>query len=153
VQGVFAPLEGRALGGVRTKLVDQKGFVAFCNQRDMEVLIGMALPGTYCSWAEEAYVGPEDEEWFGLCCDEEDLLDDLYEREMMLRAQVPGGVLTTELDIARRVHLTKNDDHEELFVLLGDYEPETGMFPDRRFETLERRWIRSERRRVRWARI
>jgi hypothetical protein len=153
VQSVFAPLEGRALNGVRTKLIDQKGFVGFCNQRDLEVLLGMALPGTYCPWAEEEYVGPEDEGWFGLCCDDEDLLDDLYEREMLLRAQVPGGVITTDYDIERRVHLDKNDDHEELFVLLGDYDMETGMFPDQRFETLERRWIRSERRRVRWNRI
>lgn len=152
VQGLYLPLPGRALGGVRAKFVDQRGFVTFCNQRDLEVMLGLGTPGRYCVWAEVEYVSPEDEEWHGFCCDDEDLYDDLFEREMFLRAQIPGGVIPTTCDINRLVHLSKNNDCEELFVMLGDYDPETGMFPDPRFETLERRWMRSERRMVRWER-
>ena len=65
VQGLYMPVGGRALGGVRAKLTDQKGFVTFCNQRDLEVLLGDAAPGTYCAWNETEYVGPDDENWFG----------------------------------------------------------------------------------------
>jgi len=152
VQSLYLPLHGRAIGGVRTKLVDQKGFVTFCNQRDLEVMLGVGRPSEYCIWAGDEYVAPDDERWCGFCCDDEDLRDDLFEREMFLRAQMPSGVLSSNLDIERCVHLEKGDDFEELHVLLGDMDFDTGMFPDSRFETLERRWMRSERRRVRWER-
>ena len=165
VHGLYWPVAGRTIGGIRAKLIDQKGFVTFCNQRDLEVLLGMARPGDYCAWAGQDYVAPDDEDWCGLCCDDEDLLDDLYDRELMWRAQT-GGVLTPTIEVVlpsgetqvqyveikRGVHLEKSDDHEELFVLLGDFDQETGMYPDTRFETLERRWMRSERKRVRWNR-
>jgi hypothetical protein len=39
---------------------------------------------------------------------------------------------------------------EELLVFFSDVDPDTGLFPDPRFETLHWRWIRAERRRVRW---
>lgn len=152
VQGFYLPIHGRALGGIRAKFTDQKGFVAFCNQRDLEVLLGIGVPGKYCAWAGAEYVGPDYEEWFGFCCDEEDLKDDLFERELFLRAQLAGGVLTTDCVVERRVHLSKNNDHEELFVVVQDFDPETGIFPDLRFETLERRWARAERSRLRWER-
>jgi hypothetical protein len=150
VQGVYLPLPGRALGGVRTKLVDQKGFVTFCNQRDLEVMLGLAAPGDYCPWSGGEYAGPDYEEWIGFCADEDDLLDDLFERELYLRAHTQSGVLSGAYDIERRVHLGKNNDCEDVFVLVGDYDFDTGLFPDVRFETVERRWSRAERRRVRW---
>ena len=152
IQGLYAPIDSRMLGGVRAKLVDQRNFITFCNQRDLEVLLGLGAPGNYCPWLDEDYRGPNEIDWYGFCCDEDDLLDDLFEREMFLRASTPGGVLSPSFDIERRVHLSETSDCEELFVLLGDMDPETGLFPDTRFETLERRWIRSERRRVRWER-
>lgn len=152
VQGLYMPISGRALGGIRVKLMDQKGFITFCNQRDFEVLAGMAAPGDPIRWREDEYVGPEDRDWFGLCCDEEDLLDDLYERELFLRAELPGGLLVPGMETERRVHTSAGNDCEELYIVTQDYDPETGLFPDSRFETLERRWIRSERRRVRWDR-
>jgi len=156
IQGLYLPLKSRAIGGIRAKLVDQKGYVTFCNQRDLEVLLGVGTPGRYCNWSGQHYVDPDDPEWFGFCCDEEDLLDDLYEREILLRAQSvhTGGILypTPDFDINRRVHLGKNNDVEDHFVLVQDIDPETGFFPDTRFETLQRRWIRSERVRIRWER-
>lgn len=152
VQGLYAPINGRALGGIRVKLMDQKGFVTFCNQRDFEVLVGLAKPGDPIHWREDEYVGPDDRDWFGFCCDEDDLLDDLYERELFLRAELPGGLLVPGMETERRVHLTAGNDCEELYIVTQDYDPVSGLFPDTRFETLERRWIRSERRRVRWDR-
>ncbi len=154
IQGIFLPVSTRALGGVRIRLVDQKNFVTFCNQRDLEILLGIGTPGEACIWSGGRYYGPDEPEWCGFCCDEEDLQDDLFEREMFLRAQVPGGVLVAapEFDIQRRVHLSKGSDVEDVFVLLHDMDPETWMFPDTRLETVERRWMRSERVRVRWER-
>lgn len=154
IHGLFSPLPGRAIGGVRIKLVDQKEFVTFCNQRDFEVLLGMGVPGRLCPWLDAPYVSWDDPEWCGFCCDDEDLLDDLYEREMLLRGFMPPpGVLIPGYDIERKVHLDKNRDTTELFVLLGDVDPETGLFPDTRFATVERRWMRAERAPVRWEKM
>lgn len=153
VQGLYLPVAGRALGGIRAKVIDQKGFVSFCNQRDLEVMLGVAMPGQYCLWSGSEYLDPIDPNWFGFCCDDEDLLDDLFEREMFLRVQSPSGVLHSPLDIERRVHLDKQNDVEETYVFMQDCDPETGLFPDARFETLTRRWIRSERSKVRWERL
>lgn len=153
VQGLYQPVRGRVLGGVRAKLTDQKGFITFCNQRDLEVMLGMASPGDDCLWTDTEYVSHADRNWLGFCCDEDDLLDDLFEQEMFLRTHAPGGILYPGLEFERRVHVGHNNDCEELFSLFTDVDPDTGFFPDRRFETLERRWTRSERRRVRWERI
>jgi hypothetical protein len=150
VENIYLPVPGRAIGGIRAKVRDQKGFISFCNQRDLEVLLGYAKPGELCPWLDDGYVGWWDTDWVGLACDDEDLRDDLYEREWMWRSQLPLGVLTPDCEIARRVHLGHHYDVEDLFVLLGDVAPETGEMPDTRFETLERRWMRAERMRVRW---
>lgn len=153
IQSAYAPIPGRRLGGVRVKLIDTKGFVSFCNQRDLEVLLGIGEPGRWCAWAGEEYVAPGERDWIGLCSDEEDLLDDLFEREMFLRSQIQGGILVPPIEFTRRVHVDESYDAEELFILVGDFDPETGFYPDVRFETIERRWARSHRERVRWERI
>lgn len=153
VESLFAPVPGRALGGIRAKLVDEKGFVSFLNQRDLEVSIGMATPGKWCIWAGHAYVDAEHEDWFGVCADEEDLLDDLQEREFLLRAGSLQGVLYPPLEITRRVHTEARNDFEEDHVLLWDMDPETGLGPDLRLETIKSRWARSDKRRIYWDRI
>ena len=153
VQGLYLPITGRALGGVRAKLFDQKGFITFCNQRDLEVLLGIAAPGTPISWRDDEYVDLDHKEWFGFCCDDDDLLDDLQERELFYRAELPAGILIPNLEMERRVHVGHGNDCEELFLVVQDMDPDTGMFPDTRFETIERRWARAERRRVRWDRV
>ncbi len=152
VQGLYLPIDGRALGGVRAKLFDQKGFVTFCNQRDLEVLLGIGRVGEPVDWRDDEYVGPEDPEWFGFCCDDDDLMDDLYDRELFARQQLPNGLLLPGGEMDRRVHLSRSNDCEELLIVVQDIDPETGLFPDTRFETVERRWSRAERRRVRWER-
>jgi|SRR5580658_3388789 hypothetical protein len=153
VQSVYAPIRGRAIGGIRAKLVDTKGFITFCNQRDLEVLLGLATPGRWCLWLGEQYVHPEDREWCGLCADDDDLLDDLQERELFLRKSAAHGILSPPMEFVRRIHLDPNNDFEELQILLCDYDQETGYHPDPRLETIERRWARSHRDRVRWDRI
>lgn len=153
VESLYAPVPGRALGGIRAKLTDEKGFISFLNQRDLEVSLGMATPGKWCIWAGHKYVDADHEEWFGICADEEDLLDDLQEREFLLRAGSPQGVLYPPLDITRRVHTEPHNDFEEDYILLWDMDPDTGLGPDPRLETIGRRWVRSDRRRILWERI
>jgi hypothetical protein len=157
----YLPL-GRQLGGVRVHLTDQKGFVTFCNQRDMEVLLGIGRPGTWCRWAGEDYVAPDDPKWVGLYCDEADVEDLLHENECMLREYsaattqygrwlMPPYVWVPPVSTELRVHIEPGYDVEEVHVLYAEYD--TGYGPDERIETLHQRWSRSERRRIQWNRV
>lgn len=142
----------RRLSGIRARLQDQKGFITFCNQRDLEVLMGLANPGDWCTWAEQEYPGPKDREFYGFAADWEDLADDMLEREYALRVQIPG-VLPYGLEVARRVHVDGSHDVEEVSTMLYDCDPETGMGPDMRLETIDTRWVRVGRDKVLWKRI
>lgn len=149
VHGLFSPLPTRALGGIRIKVMDQKDFVSFCNQRDFELLLGMGVPGQLCPWLDAPYVHWEDADWCGFCCDDEDLVDDLYDRESLLRHELEFmgiGFLPSSSQISRRVRLERGVEVEDLFVCIVD---ET-IFPDPRFQTIESRWMRAERHRVLW---
>jgi len=148
LQYLFAPIPGRALGGIRAKLVDDKGFVTFCNQRDLEILLGIGQPGDYCYWADDTYPEIGEEDWYGFCVDEEDLADDLHERELRLRQQFPG-ILPPHLEIVRRIH-DGGADAEELNLLLWDMDKRTGLGPDTRLETIDCRWVRVERKPLKW---
>ena len=151
---LLAPIRGRALGGIRATLSDQKGFVTFCNQRDLEVLLGIVRPGNFCHWLRSDYPEPGDRNWFGFCCDEEDLRDDLHSRECQLREQyVDHPYLPTGLELTRRVHFDQGNDAEEMVTLLGDIDPLTGIYPDSRIETLWKRWVRVEKRQVIWRQL
>lgn len=147
IQSVYAPLP-RGLGGVRTKLVDQYGFITFCNQRDLEVLLEVGTPGRYCMWSGQEYVEPGEREWYGFCADEEDLRDDLFDREVLLRQESSTGILERGIELTRRVYNTANT--EEMWCLTWDMDPETGICPDTRLETIGRRWARFSRDKVRW---
>jgi hypothetical protein len=152
VQALYAPIPGRRLGGLRAKLTDQSGFVTFCNQRDFEVLLGVAEPGSWCPWAEQNYVEPGDQEWYGLCADSDDLVDDLYERELAMRIPEQNWMLPPAAEIVRLVHTDAGCDFQDLLILVRDYDPDTGYGPDVRIETIEGRWSRSERVRARRTR-
>lgn len=149
LQYLCAPIYKRRLNGIRAKFMDSKSFITFCNQRDLEVLLGIAQPGTTCYWADMDYAEIGEPDWFGLCVDPEDLEDDLLERELRLREVYPG-VLPNNLEITRRIHSDKTDA-EELHVLIADYDVDTGLAPDPRLETISRRWARVERVPIRWA--
>jgi hypothetical protein len=150
IENLYAPLT-RKIGGIRAKARDQKDFITFINQRDLEVLINHANPGDYCRWLGEEYVDPSEPDWFGFCADEDDLRDDLYDRELALRMEY-GPVLPTGLEIVRRVHLSEGIDVEELWLLIADVHPERGFAPDPGFSTLLRRWARVQQERVLWKR-
>lgn len=146
IHALYSPVRGRIISGIRAKLVDAKGFVTFCNQRDLEVLLDVASPGAYCQWLDQEYVEPLAEGWYGFCADEDDLVDDLYDRELEARALgQPGAMLPYGMSFQRRVHDGYHNDFEEEVMLLGDVFPETGAGPDTRFETVIRRWKSIER--------
>lgn len=148
LQYLYAPIRRRRVGGVRAKFMDNKGFVSFCNQRDLEVLLGIASPGARCYWADTDYVDPSESGWFGLCVDDEDLEDDLLERELRLREHYPE-ILPSGLQITRRIH-NAGTDSEELHLFLHDYDIDTGVSPDPRLETISKRWVRIERTVLPW---
>lgn len=146
VQALYMPLNGRALGGLRAKVVDNKSFISFCNQRDLEVLLDIASPGQYCRWLGEEYIEPGAPGWIGLAIDSIDLADDLFDRELEARAQLPDGACLPEgLNLERRVHDGRYNDFIETLLLLWDFDPETGTGPDTRLETISRRWRSNER--------
>lgn len=153
---LFCPIATRAIGGIRAKVVDNKGFISFMNQRDLELMLGYAKPGDWCKWARSHYPGVNDDVdgWYGLFCDEDDLRDDLHEFELVSRNQYAQyGYLPSGIEYKRDVHLDLEKDRTELFTFLWDRDPATGVGPDGRLETLERRWAVVERRNVNWQKI
>lgn len=152
ILNLYGPIHGRKLGGIRAKLQDDQGFITFCNQRDLEMLIGLASPGNFCIWTSSPYPEWKSPEFFGLCADDDDLCDDLYDRELAIRAQYPG-VIPFGYEIERRIHTDTKRDHEELYTMLYDCDHQTGLGPDPRFKTLSKRWARVQRENVTWAHL
>jgi len=150
IHALFSPTGGRSIDGIRAKLVDDKEYVTFINQMDLEVMLGTAIPGTRCRWSGKMYAAPGERDFYGMCCDDDDLIDDLYGRELMLRGTNLTGFLDPYIEITRRVHLEHRVDIEERFLLIWDGDPETGISPDIRITTVEKRWSRSERLRAPW---
>ena len=146
IAGLFAPVAGRALGGFRTRIVNQWGIWSFINQRDLEILLGDATPGQWCHWLGKRYPDPEDSDWYGPCLDELDLEDDLQMRELEIRQQFP--CMPDGLSIERNMH-TDGSDYTENLSLLWDRGPD-GISPDFRLETIGYRWRRVERRKIEW---
>lgn len=138
----FMPLPALAINGVRARLVDGQGFSTFCNQRDLEVLLGYAQPNQRCRWLGTRYVDPSDPDWYGLCVDNQDLLDDLHCLELQLRNGSPHPLPQQEL--VRYIHFDEDNDKEERLLLINDTHPATGVGPDATFENLERRWVHVE---------
>jgi hypothetical protein len=132
--------------------MDQKRFTTFCNQRDLELLLGLAKPGDLCPWLDRDYPELDSREFFGLCADEEDLDDDLLEWELLIRNEHPG-VLPWGMEFTRRLHLSDGLDAEEVNVMLWDCDPHTGLGPDTNIQTIRHRWSAQGRDRVRWDRI
>lgn len=148
IQSFLLPSRRRAIGGIRAKLQDQKGFITFCNQRDLEVLLGLGTPGAMCFWLDKEYEEPGSKEWVGFYADAEDLRDDLYERELLTRCDYP--TVPEGMSLNRLVHIEEGVDVEETYVLLGDWDRDLGLTPDPRYETVQNRWTRVERIRATW---
>ena len=150
ISALYTPLSGRSCGGIRAKLTDEKNYITFINQMDLEVLLGRAQPGALCKWSNKRYAAPGENTFYGFCADDDDLIDDLYDRELLMRGESPTGVLSAACESVRRIHLEDRVDVEEYHIMMWDADPETGICPDIRFETLERRWTRVERKRAPW---
>lgn len=157
VNGLYFPIWGMTLSGIRARVVDQKGFASFINQRDLEFLLGFARPGDYCTWLGEDYVDPYSREWIGFCMDSEDLKDDLYIRELEVRLQqeeATGASFIPEgWEVERLISINGGTDVRETLTMRLDADMETGSYPDPRFETVDTRWVRIERERLEWHRV
>lgn len=154
IDSVYAPIPGRALGGIRVRVVDQKGFISFCNQRDLELLLNLVKCGGYCPWTDKAYpyINDEEDGWIGLLVDAHDLADDLFARELVLREQYGWGVLP-EVGLTRLIHRMAGKDVERHDILLWDADPVTGLGPDPSLENIGYRWKRVEEERVKWEQL
>lgn len=150
ISALYAPIGERAIGGIRSKLIDNKDYITFINQMDLEVLLDVARPGSRCKWSGKHYAHPGEPDFYGMCVDDDDLIDDLYDRELFLRGSSPTGVLSPQSEIIRRIHLEDRIDVSEYHLLMWDMDPETGISPDIRIETMEKRWSRVERLRAPW---
>lgn len=153
VHSLYAPVTGRSVGGIRAKLLDQKGVIAFINQMDLEILLGAGTPGKYCQWAGKMYPEKTSANFYGMVTDDDDLVDDLYDRELLMRGNTATGMLDPSSEIIRYVHLEERLDFQEYWILMWDGDPETGISPDIRMETVEKRWVRVERTRCPWDMI
>lgn len=162
IQGMYTPIWGRHVSGVRAKVKDQKGFVSFINQRDLEVLLGEGKPEELCPWLGEEYVSPyNDRHWVGFAMDAEEMDDDLYDREQVMRfdwLEVCGGSAQAlpannapPLEVEREVYLGPRLDRVERLYLHRDYDPETGEMPDTKISTVRRRWTRIDITASNWA--
>lgn len=146
---LYQPLMSRAIQGVRARLVTQPAggpsYITFCNQRDLEVLLGVARPGDYCRWLGRNYQAPSSDSWYGLSADVEDLRDDLFEYELHLRhhlqSQGYGHIPdNAQIHYTRYVVEDKDQYSEQEWLFLRDRDPNTGATPDLSFSGLMRRW-------------
>lgn len=137
---------------VRLRVVDQYGFISFINEMDYEILYGSAKPGEVHPIYEVEYadVGDTSGGWLGLCADDEDLKDDIHIRELELRQQYGWDIVLPSMELTRYVHSGSRIDEKRLEMLLWDADPETGLGPDMRLDTVSSRWVLVERERVAW---
>lgn len=156
----YEPVKSRALGGVRARLFDQKGFITFSNQRDLELMLQLAKPGDWCAWAGRAYPSFRSDDFYGLTMDDDDVQDDLHYQEMMLRQEYFNhgyimNMCSNTISTTRRLHFDKNRDVEQVDVYLptNDYDPITGVVPDFDVRNIKQRWRRVERSELLWQRL
>ena len=137
---------------IRLRVIDQYGFVSFINEMDYELLYGSAKPGDMHPIREVEYpeIGDTANGWVGLHADDGDLQDDLHIRELELRQQYGWDIVLPSMELTRYVHSSSHRDEKRLELLLWDADPETGLGPDMRLETIDKRWVRVEAEAVQW---
>lgn len=150
IVGVYAPLKARSVQGLRVKVVDEQGFITFVEQMQLEVLLGLGRPNTLCAWSGKMYRDVEHQLFDGFVMDDDDLIDDLLDREHIIRASCTNGVIPESGTITRKVHLADGEEFEDTLIMLYDGDRSTGLHPDYRQDTLMNRWSRSERTRCNW---
>lgn len=156
VDGLYAPIQARALGGVRLRVKDQKGFVSYINQRDAEVLLNYASAGELCGWlGSQRYLSPSDINFWGLCIDPFDMEDEIVSIEAMIRYDKfrarASPIIPTGYRISVPLHLGKGEDVLRMLSFTGDMDPGTMLSPDLSLERAARRWQILDTRKVDWS--
>jgi hypothetical protein len=153
VSNTLAPVPGLAISGVRLRLVDDKGFSTFCNQRDFELISGMAKPGDLCPWTGQEYPETNSSHFFGLCMDKVDWEDDTTCLEFTLRELMQesgyGPTIPYGYQLNRRLHVSPKTDVEEVTMMLDDID-EFGNTPAVSHLSISERWVNTGRMTVTW---
>lgn len=140
--GAYGPPQGRRLQGIRVKVRrNQDQVVSFCEQIYLEVLMGKT---GYCSWAMCQYPILGSSTFYAFVMDDTDLLDDLADRELCL----PSTFIKEGTKIQRRIHLDEGSDFEDELIHIRNVDLRD-MTPSDRYNSLEARWQRTTRTRIR----
>lgn len=143
IQGVYAPLTARKPSGIRVKaklLGAKTDIISFVDQYYLEPLIDAirCAEGRLCDWAGRRYLATDDPAFHAFVTDEDDLIDDLFDRELLIRASHP--IIPSGTSLCRYVQLEPGDVVEETWILTQD-----GADSSKSVEGVESRWRRAER--------
>lgn len=145
ITGFYAPTHKP---GIRAKVMDEKGFISFITQPELEVMLNVpgARAGKKVPYANFEYPSIDECEF---AVDDNDLQDDLYDREMQIRALYPGILIPQGFNMMRR-YTNQAVDKEEHLQMGWDGDLSTGMYPDTRLSTVGDRWRRVQIERTYW---
>jgi hypothetical protein len=141
VTGAFWKTPTSQIPGLRIEVRDQKGFISMVNQRDAEVLLGLARPGDISSWLGERYIAPQMPGWVGLGVDAEGFRDLLYDVEAAERysalRRTGSASLRVGMVATLRVHTGSQD-------VLCSYELTENILSSEQlfFQDVDKRWRR-----------
>ena len=144
IHGVYAPLGSHRPSGIRVKVVHPpSSTVTFIGQIYLEVALGLATPGSLCPWAGIPYPRPGTPTFYALVCDDDDLEDDLYDRELVLRSDATE-ILREGTTITRRYQHEPGSIYRETLILVRD-RGGSGEVPANQLDGVGTRWQRVER--------
>ena len=135
VKGVYAPVPNYRIGGVRLLVEDQKKVKSVVNQRDAELLLGLAKPG--------------DPTWVGLTVTADDLQDIIMDQEAWARysSYSRGTGLSIEAGRTFGLYLYDGDvTTRQMWRFVGDSNP-----IDFSLEGMSQRWTRDKAERQVWG--
>ena len=116
---IFGPVNSLAIQGIRVRGQDKNGIVSFINQRDLEVLLGLGVPGRTCRWFGRDYVDPSEPEWIGFAMEPEDSQDDLLIQEMQL-VETKGPPKQGD-QLIRDLHCSETKDIREEWLYFNSF--------------------------------
>lgn len=141
VTGAFWKIQVSQIPGLRIEIRDQKDFISLINQRDAEVLLGLARPGEVSSWLGERYIAPLMPGWVGPGVDAEGFKDLLYDMECAERhsalRRTGSASLRSGMVATLRVHVSNQD-------VLCSFELNENILSSERlgFQDIDKRWRR-----------
>jgi len=145
VRNAFAVDPSYVEMGLRLRVFDTRDeLCSFINQRDLEVLLGLARPDHQIPWApSQRFYAPGAHGFVGLYLDEVELEDDLFLRECVLRCitfrcqptPIPKGTAIT-----RALYDSQMQEYQEVLHCVGDCNPVSGWGPDPERASVKTRW-------------